>query len=289
VVRVLGLCGSACTLVTVSIPKDRLCFGERASLAFYHVRKSYRTSVSAAGGELVLSSFFWLVYDGMKLNPVHHAFQFHYLNNVFFPYTYRHMERLAAFQNRVLRKFAELRGVPFLDIAGAMPRDPDLFMDAVHATDEGIRLHAWIAAHRRRQSSLGSSSMCAFPANLPLHHCAAIIPLPPIEVPQSFEARLNGAPRIWLRLEAQVNISGGDAQIGILSRDGQEWLTYGTIKQADKIVTLDTAWDRAVGPLVVTAGTAHSNEVTLELRDDKIMAISGVIKDSVLGLREPSR
>ncbi len=47
VVRVLGLCGSACTLVTVRIPKDRLCFGERASLAFHHVRKSYTDDTPA--------------------------------------------------------------------------------------------------------------------------------------------------------------------------------------------------------------------------------------------------
>jgi hypothetical protein len=105
-----------------------------------------RTVVAMSGGDLAVSSFFWLVYDGMKLDPVRNRFLFYYLNDLYFPYRYRDMERLAAFQNRTLRKFAETRGLPFLDIAGALPRDPDMFDDAVHAKYGGVRLHAWIVA-----------------------------------------------------------------------------------------------------------------------------------------------
>src|SRR5262249_27536401 len=48
----------------------------------------------------------------------------------------------------VFKKYAGVRGIPFLDVAGSMPRDPDLFTDAVHATYAGVRLHAWIAAQQ---------------------------------------------------------------------------------------------------------------------------------------------
>jgi hypothetical protein len=103
-------------------------------------------SAAKVGGELVVSSFFWLVYDGMKLDPYQHRYLYRYLNEVFYPYRYRDMERLAAFQNRVLKKFAADRGALFIDVASTMPRDPDLFVDAIHATYGGVRLHAWIAA-----------------------------------------------------------------------------------------------------------------------------------------------
>jgi hypothetical protein len=104
------------------------------------------SAVTAAQGELAVSSFFWLVYDGMLLESGRHAFLYKYLNEIFYPYRYRDMERLAAFENRVLKKYAADRRALFLDIAGTMPRDPDLFADAVHATYGGVRLHAWIAA-----------------------------------------------------------------------------------------------------------------------------------------------
>jgi hypothetical protein len=101
-----------------------------------------------AGGELVLSSFFWLVYDGMRLDPVRDRILADYLNVTFAPYRYRDMERFADFQNRTFRKFAASNNIPFLEIAAMMPRDPALFSDAIHATYGGVRLHAWIVAQQ---------------------------------------------------------------------------------------------------------------------------------------------
>ena len=101
-----------------------------------------------AGAELVLSSFFWLVYDGMQLDPQRDRFFYEYLNVRYDPYRYQEMERLAAFQNRVFRKFAATKGIEFLEIAERMPRDVNLFFDPIHATYDGVRLHAWIAAQQ---------------------------------------------------------------------------------------------------------------------------------------------
>jgi hypothetical protein len=117
------------------------------SLSFIiHDLDTIRGAVAKGGGELVVSSFFWLVYDGMKLDPHKHQYLYSYLNEIFYPYRYRDMERLAAFQNRVLRKYTADRHSLFMDVAGTMPRDPDLFSDAVHATYDGVRLHAWMVA-----------------------------------------------------------------------------------------------------------------------------------------------
>ena len=43
------------------------------------------------------------------------------------------MARLAAFQNCVLRKFADARDLYFIDVAGVMPRDPTRSMQPMMA------------------------------------------------------------------------------------------------------------------------------------------------------------
>jgi hypothetical protein len=96
------------------------------------------------GGELAVASFKWLVSDGMVLDPVRHRLILEYLNYGYAPFRYRDLERLALFQNRVLEKFAKVHKIDFLDVARLMPSDPDLFIDAIHGTPEGVRLRAWI-------------------------------------------------------------------------------------------------------------------------------------------------
>lgn len=58
------------------------------------------------------------------------------------------MARLAAFQNRVFQKYANVHDLPFIDVAGQMPHDPYLFFDAIHTVYDGSRIRAWIAAQR---------------------------------------------------------------------------------------------------------------------------------------------
>lgn len=101
-------------------------------------------TTEAVGGELALASFKWLVEDGMVLDPVRHRFILEYLNFGYAPFRYRDLARLARFQNRVLEKYAKEHRIDFLDVARLMPSDPDLFIDAIHGTTEGVRLRAWI-------------------------------------------------------------------------------------------------------------------------------------------------
>ena len=103
-----------------------------------------RASTLAAGGELALASFVWLVKDGMVLDPLRHRAILEYLNRGYAPFRYRDMERLAEFQNRVFAKYTASRGLAFLDVARLMPRDPDLFIDAIHNNEAGVRLRGWI-------------------------------------------------------------------------------------------------------------------------------------------------
>ena len=103
-----------------------------------------RADLHGAGAELAVSSFVWLVHDGMVLDPLRGRFIWQQLNRTYWPWRYRDMARLAAFQNRVFGKYAAQHGLPFIDVARDMPRDPGLFADAIHTTPTGVRVRAWI-------------------------------------------------------------------------------------------------------------------------------------------------
>ena len=78
------------------------------------------------------TSFTWLVYDGLKIDPRRDAGIYRYLNETFWPFTYAHMRRILDFQNRVYRRYAEKHGLDFIDYDAQYPKDPRLFYDAIH-------------------------------------------------------------------------------------------------------------------------------------------------------------
>ena len=80
----------------------------------------------------------------MVVDPLRGRFIWENLNRAYWPWRYRDMERLAAFQNRVFEKYARQQGLPFIDVARDMPRDPELFGDAIHTTATGVRVRAWV-------------------------------------------------------------------------------------------------------------------------------------------------
>lgn len=104
-----------------------------------------KASADSIDADLAVSSFTWLAYDGMKLDPVRDASIYTYLNIGMAPYTYADIERLAQFQNRSFKKFAKENSLYFLDLAGKYPKDPELFVDAIHRTYGGVRLFGWLA------------------------------------------------------------------------------------------------------------------------------------------------
>jgi hypothetical protein len=103
-----------------------------------------RDAAARNGTELAIASFVWMVYPGMRLDLTRHLILFRYLNESYFPATYAHMRRMADFQNRVFRAFAGKHGAIYLPMDETFPRNPDLFGDAIHMTERGLRLQAWI-------------------------------------------------------------------------------------------------------------------------------------------------
>jgi hypothetical protein len=103
-----------------------------------------RADLATVGSDFALSSFAWMVKDGLVLDPIRHRYILEQLNVSNYPYRYRDLERLAKFQNRLFAKYARANGIGFIDVAGQLPVDPDLFLDAVHASYAGTRMRGWI-------------------------------------------------------------------------------------------------------------------------------------------------
>ena len=72
-----------------------------------------RADLATVGADMALTSFFWMVKDGMVVDPVRHRFIIEQLNAANWPYRYRDLERLANFQNRLFAKYAAVHGIAF--------------------------------------------------------------------------------------------------------------------------------------------------------------------------------
>jgi hypothetical protein len=92
----------------------------------------------------VLATFDWFVYDGMVLDPTRQRTLYAYLNRIYWPVSYANMRRAADLQNRVFSGWAQANGISLIDVAGQMPRRPDLYDDAIHNRPLGVRIRAWL-------------------------------------------------------------------------------------------------------------------------------------------------
>jgi hypothetical protein len=107
-----------------------------------HDLDGIRADLRSIGADFAVSSFVWLVWDGMRLDPVRDTVIYTALKQRW-PYRYADIRRAADFQNRVYARYAASRDVPFLDVSSAVPRDPALFIDPIHFSPSGIRVQAW--------------------------------------------------------------------------------------------------------------------------------------------------
>lgn len=97
-----------------------------------------------SGSELALSSFAWLVSDGLHLDPLRDVVIYRHLNSRCWPYRYADVRRALDLHNHLFEQYALRHGMSFIDVAAALPNDPDLFFDAIHLNADGTRAHAWI-------------------------------------------------------------------------------------------------------------------------------------------------
>ena len=112
--------------------------------AMLHDLEAMRAALAPIKAELIMSSFVWLVHDGMKLDLRRDLTLYDYLNRAYWPVTYSQMRRLADFQNRVFARYASAHRLEFIDLAAEYPHDPALAVDAVHFRYPGLVLEGWI-------------------------------------------------------------------------------------------------------------------------------------------------
>jgi len=131
-----------------------------------------RTSLKPSRVQFVVCSFNWFTPQDIPLSPARHRFIYEQLNTVLWPLRYSDIRRLADFQNRVFRRYAESRDLPFLDVASQVPKDPNFFVDAIHMTDTGERVKAWIVFQQlvpllRQELDSGQLPRSVAPSRLP--------------------------------------------------------------------------------------------------------------------------
>ncbi len=106
--------------------------------------ETIRQTLAAQQAKLVLCTFAWLCEDGMTTDPVLGRNIFIHLNRAYWPFRYATVRALADLQNRFFRAFAQQHGMPLIDVAGLLPMDQRLYIDAIHHNELGVRLKAFV-------------------------------------------------------------------------------------------------------------------------------------------------
>ncbi len=109
-----------------------------------HSWNAIRALLAQTDTQLILSSFVFMVSPDLEVDRVTHPQLFEALNVEFSPFSYADLARMVEFQNRVFARYAAAHRLHFIDVAGEFPPDPGLFIDLVHRTMGGVRLHGWI-------------------------------------------------------------------------------------------------------------------------------------------------
>ncbi|MFO1076235.1 MAG: hypothetical protein U1E73_00750 [Planctomycetota bacterium] len=103
-----------------------------------------KAMADAAGAKFVLSTFWWFAQDGMTLDPVLGKNVHVHLNRAYWPFRYAAVRQLADVQNRFFAAWAKANGIDLVDVGGELPQDERLAIDAIHHSELGVRLKAWI-------------------------------------------------------------------------------------------------------------------------------------------------
>ncbi len=103
-----------------------------------------RSAAEARDARIVLATFCWLVRPGLELDGLFGRNAFIQLNRAYWPFTYATVRELADVQNRGFEAWARARGIDLVDLSAMLPMDERLYIDAIHHSETGVRLKAWL-------------------------------------------------------------------------------------------------------------------------------------------------
>lgn len=169
-----------------------------------------RKSLKSIDAQLWMSSFEWYANDQIPLSPVRHRFIYEQLNTVFWPLRYADIRRLATFQNRVLKGYAASRDIPFVDIQASIPQDPNLFDDALHLTDAGERLKAWVVFQQLAPAVRQQISSGVLPRPAGVHG----LPPAPSLVPHEVSTRCEDPTGPFTKIDGVVSLAAIQTENG---------------------------------------------------------------------------
>ncbi len=92
---------------------------------------------------LILSSFPMLAEDSLFENGLKYASVYSYWIHDFGKVPLSVIRRFNKFENLVLKKYAIANNVEFINIAEDLTKVPPAFIDGVHLSSDGLKLHAW--------------------------------------------------------------------------------------------------------------------------------------------------
>ena len=194
-----------------------------------------RADLGSIGGSLAVCSFEWLTPIGASLSPTRHEFIYEQLNTVLWPLRYADIRRLSDFQNRVFRNYAASRKIPFLDVADEIPQDPNLFVDAIHMTEVGERVKAWIVFQQlvpviRRLIESGQLPHHSDAANLPRPMSMAVAEMSMhCPVPAGPGERIDGGLSLEAIEQALAGVSIERGRPTRITMVPQQWSSGATI------------------------------------------------------------
>lgn len=138
------------TQILANLKQTNLILAPRLPFRLSTILKSLnsiRQDVTSIDAALIICSFSTMVKPDMTLNALYHRniYANWNRNSLYAHIPYNILHQGYQLQNRLFEQFAQGYSLAFIDIAQKFPQDPDLFQDAVHNYQEGLRLRAWIA------------------------------------------------------------------------------------------------------------------------------------------------
>lgn len=104
---------------------------------------SIRLSLKQINSQFIMCSFSMLANDSLFENYFENASIYTYWNHDYCGVRLSEIERLSKLENKVFRNYADVHDTYFVDVATDLLSAPEAFIDGIHLSCDGTKLHGW--------------------------------------------------------------------------------------------------------------------------------------------------